>query len=206
MLLREMERLVEEEAPGPHPSFALVHALYALFVLDGQPVGRQKLASTLSIGEGSVRTLLRKLTRRGLVSIQRSGCSLTPKGEKLLDEASASFYLFEPRRGSLPGRASFGVGVRGGAELAKGIQERDEAIKAGAEGAITLVSRGGELYMPGLVNVSKEHPELSRGVLDVVAPTEGDAMILSWGRDRPGVVYGSLGAAWRLFERMSRVG
>jgi len=202
LLLREMNSLVEEEAPGPHPSFTLVHALYSLFILGRGRVGRQRLASSLSVGEGSARTLLRKLTKRGLVTIDRAGCSLTPKGAKLYAEAAKAFYLFNPRPGSLPGKVSFGVGVTGGGEVAKGIQERDEAIKAGAEGAMTLVCREGELFMPGLSNVSKEHPELSAGILQVVTPSEGDALVISWGRSSAGVVYGSLGAAWSVYLRL----
>ncbi len=198
-----MSKLVKEEAPGPHPSFTIVHALYSLFVLDEKPIGRQKLAVTLSIGEGSVRTLLRKLERRGLVSSDRSGCRLTPKGAELYSEAKKTFYLFRPKPGTLSEKISFGVGVRGGAQVARGIKERDEAIKAGAEGAVTLVCRGKELLMPGLTNVTKEHPELSRGVLASVEPAEGDAIIISWGKNASGVVYGSLGAAWSVYERLS---
>jgi hypothetical protein len=201
-----MKKLVEEEAPGPHPSFSLVHALYAILILDEQPVGRQRLAALLSIGEGSIRTLLRKLTRRGCVVTDRTGCHLTPKGTSLCEEARSTFYLFEPRFASLPGKARFGVGVRGGGRIAKGIPERDQAIKAGADGALVLIFKGRELLMPGLSNLSREHPDLSKSILGTVAPSDGDAIIVSWGDDRSGVVYGSLSAAWSLYERLSSKG
>jgi hypothetical protein len=203
LLLHEMRRLVEEDAPGPHPSFSLVHALYALFLLREQPVGRQKLAALLSVGEGSVRTLLRKLTRRGYVVMNRAGCHLTQKGASLCEEAGKVFYLFEPLSAGLPGKARFGVGIRGGGRIAKGIPERDQAIKAGADGALVLAYRGRELLMPGLSNLSKEHPDLSRSILRTVTPSDGDAIIVSWGDDRGGVVYGSLNAAWSVYERLS---
>ncbi len=206
LLSREMNRLLEEEAPGPHPSFTLVHALYALFILHDHHIGRQKLAATLYIGEGSARTLLRKLERRGFVSAGRAGCRLTTRGESLYGEARMAFYLFEPRRGSLLGRVSYGVGVRGGGSLAKGVRERDEAIKAGADGAMTLVYRGKELQMPGLENVSREHPELANDILHGVEPKDGDALIISWGKSVSGVIYGSLAAAWSVYERMSSGG
>jgi hypothetical protein len=206
LLLLEMKKLVEEEAPGPHPSFSLVHALYAILILGEQSVGRQRLAGRLSIGEGAVRTLLRKLTRRGFVVTDRAGCHLTPKGAFLCEEAEKAFYLFEPRSSGLPGKASFGVGVRGGGRIARGIPERDQAIKAGADGALVLTCKGRELYMPGLSNVSREHPELSKSILETVAPSDGDAVIVSWGDDVSGVVYGSLNAAWSLYERLSSKG
>lgn len=206
MLLREMKMLVEEEAPGPHPSFSLVHALYAILILGEQPLGRQKLAVRLSIGEGSMRTLLRKLSRRGFVATDRSGCHLTPKGAALCGEAERVFYVFEPRTLSLPGRARFGVGIRGGGRIAKGIPERDQAIRAGADGALVLTCKRRELHMPGLSNVSREHPDLSTGILETVAPSDDDAIIVSWGNDVSGVIYGSLNAAWSIYERMSTKG
>jgi hypothetical protein len=205
LLLYEMKKLVEEEAPGPHPSFSLVHALYAILTLGEQPVGRQRLAANLSIGEGSIRTLLRKLTRRGYVATNRAGCHLTRKGASLREEAKHVFYLFEPRSASLPGKARFGAGVRGGGCLAKGIPERDQAIKAGADGALVLIYEGHELLMPGLSNLSKEHPDLSKSILETVTPSEGDAIIISWGDDRSGVVYGSLNAAWSVYEKLSSI-
>lgn len=201
-----MKKLVEEEAPGPHPSFSLVHALYAILILGERPVGRQKLAARLFIGEGSIRTLLRKLTRRGFVVTDSAGCHLTPKGASLWEEAEKAFYLFEPRSASLPGKARFGVGVRGGGRIARGIPERDQAIKAGADGALVLIYKGRELLMPGLSNVSREHPALSKSILETVAPSDGDAIIVSWGDDASGVVYGSLNAAWSIYERLSSKG
>ncbi|MGA1974763.1 MAG: DUF4443 domain-containing protein [Conexivisphaerales archaeon] len=206
MLAREMEKLVEEEAPGPHPSFTLGHGLYALFLIAESSVGRQKLASIMSIGEGSARTLLRKLTKRGLVVADRSGCRLTPRGASVYGEAKRAFYLFRPKHGSLPGKVSFGVGLRGGGGKAEGVQERDQAVKAGAEGAITLVYSEGKLYMPGLSNVSEEHPDLAESILNVVSPSDGDAIIVSWGSEVSEVVYGSLSAAWSLYERPSSEG
>ena len=133
----------------------------------------------------------------------RGGCHLTLKGTDLCEEAKRSFYLFELKSASLPGRTRFGVGIRGGDRTAKGIPERDQAIKAGADGALILTYKGGELHMPGLSNVSREHPELSKDILRAVSPADGDAIIVTWGNDERGVVYGSLNAAWSIFEQIS---
>jgi predicted transcriptional regulator len=205
MLLHEMRRLLEEEAPGPHPSFALVHGLYAIFIIDGGSVGRQRLAAGLSLGEGSVRTLLRKLTKRGIVVTDRAGCRLTSKGKKLYEEAKEAFQLFQPAAGAVVGTRSYGVVVRGGGSLAKGVAERDEAIKAGADGAITLSYTGKALHMPGLSNVTKEHPDLARSIPADISLRDGDAIIIAICEEDCGraLVYGALSAAWALFEGLS---
>lgn len=203
MLLPEMERLLKERAPGPHPSFTVAHLLYCLFLIDDTHIGRQKLAAALSMGEGSARTLLKRLTLRGLIKADRTGCHLTPKGKALYDEARGSFYLFKPPSGGFLGGTSFGVGVRGGGPLANGLSERDQAVRAGADGAMTLVYRDRELMMPRLSNLSREYPGLAESVLKVVTPESGDAIVISWGRETGGVVYGALSAAWVLYERLS---
>jgi predicted transcriptional regulator len=203
MLLSEMKRLLEEQAPGPHPSFTTAHVLYSLFLIDDTHIGRQKLAADLSMGEGSVRTLLKRLTLRGLIKADRTGCYLTSKGRALYDEVRRSFYLFKPRDEGFLGGTSFGVGVRGGGPFANGIAERDEAVRAGAAGAMTLVYKDHELMMPGLSNLSREYPDLAESVLKVVTPKTGDAIVISWGREAGSVVYGSLSAAWALYERLS---
>ncbi|MGA1975304.1 MAG: DUF4443 domain-containing protein [Conexivisphaerales archaeon] len=206
MLLPEMKRLLEEQAPGPRASFTIAHVLYALFLIDDIHVGRQKLAAGLSVGEGTARTLLRRLTLRGLIKADRNGCHLTSKGKTLYDEVRGSFYLFKPRSEGFLGKTSCGVGVRGGGALANGLSERDQAVRAGADGAMTLVYRDGELVMPGLSNLSREYPDLAENVLKVVTPDPGDALVISWGRETGGVVYGALSAAWALYERLSTSG
>jgi len=204
MLLQEMRKLVEEEAPGPHPTFTLVHALYALLIIDEAKVGRQKLAERLDLGEGSTRTLLRKLKRRKILMTDRAGCHLTEKGKELYRSAKWTFYEFVPRPGLVPGRRAFAVGIRRGAAfVTSGIAERDEAVKAGAEGALILVCREGELVMPGLSNVSKEHPDLARDVIKMARPEDGDAIVVAWGSRAGVVTYGALNAAWSIYEKMT---
>jgi hypothetical protein len=74
------------------------------------------------------------------------------------------------------------VMVRGGARrVERGIEQRDAAIIAGAQGATTLIYRGGHLMMPGM-----EEPldlRIERMVLKRMVPREGDAIIIGSSED-----------------------
>ncbi len=54
------------------------------------PVSREKLASSLELGGGSVKTLVRVLRDAGLIEVRKSGNGLTEKGKAVV---SAIHYL-----------------------------------------------------------------------------------------------------------------
>jgi hypothetical protein len=204
MLLVEAKRLTEGEAPGPHPGFSLAHALYAILIMGTSVVGRQRLAATLGLGEGSARTLLKKMKKMGIIITDRKGCHLTPRGIMLYNEAIRSFFTFIPSPKTVPRGHPFGVVIRSGAKfVGSGLKERDEAVKAGAEGAMTLVYTRGSLLMPELSDLTKEHPELATEIIKAGSLNDGDAVIIAWGPDPASVVYGALSAAWIVYEKMS---
>ncbi|MCU0861517.1 MAG: DUF2111 domain-containing protein [Methanomassiliicoccales archaeon] len=137
-------------AGGPTPKFSLYHIWKAYHVIETQgPVGRKALADILQIGEGSTRTILDKMIREGSVENTRRGAVLTERGRKRLD---SSGIITNPVDidGVTLGKHNCAVLVKGMADRVKlGCEQRDEAVRAGAVGATTLVVKEGKVVFPG---------------------------------------------------------
>ncbi len=135
---------------GPSPKFTAYHIWKAYETIDKEgPIGRKSLAKVLSIGEGSTRTILDKMVAEGDVKNTRRGAVLTQKGEKKFSNSG-----IEVRKVSLSeltlDEFDCAVHIKGMAHLVdSGCRRRDEAIRAGASGATTLVYKGGRLAFPG---------------------------------------------------------
>ena len=87
MNIKELFRMIDEVAsPRGYvkPGFSKYHVYLALIELGFKgPLGRKSLASILGIGEGSVRTLIKRLLSFELVTIDNvAGVLLTEKGVK----------------------------------------------------------------------------------------------------------------------------
>jgi predicted transcriptional regulator len=164
-------------AGGPTPKFSLYHIWKAYKVIENQgPVGRKALADHLQIGEGSTRTILDKMIREGSVENTRRGAVLTERGRKRLDSSGIATNPVDIDGVTL-GKHNCAVLVKGMADRIKlGCEQRDEAVRAGAVGATTLVVKDGKVVFPG----DDQFPEQER-----VAPLkkifdldDGDAIII----------------------------
>ena len=80
-----------------------------------------------------------------------------------------------------------------------GLTQRDAAVRAGAEGATTIVYENGKLIIPTVSSdLSESFPELSSQLTQALAPNEGDLIIIGSGKDFKSAEYGALAAAWTL--------
>jgi len=198
-----LEKLSGGRAPGPLPTFNVLHAVKTLEILAREGiVGRFKLSQELDIGEGSVRTLLKRMKEAGLVQFSRSGCALTSKGRDLWNEINSKIATkAEINKTEVTvGSHNVAILVRGaGNRVTSGVEQRDAAIKAGALGATTLVVRGGRLVIPMISeDVSKDFPEAYRQVMETLRPQEGDAIVIGSADEPRKAEYGALAAAWTL--------
>ncbi|MDH5199458.1 MAG: hypothetical protein OEW93_01105 [Candidatus Bathyarchaeota archaeon] len=99
------------------------------------------------------------------------------------------------------GSRNYAVLVRdAGGSVDKGIEQRDAALIAGADGATTLVYDGEKLVMPG-VEVEVD-PSTAKHILDAFKPCRGDVVIIGSARDPLDAEIGAKSAALRLLERM----
>jgi len=170
---------------GPAPRFCAEDAVRALALL-GERTGRARLAARLGVGEGTVRTVLRSVAEKNLVSSTPAGHALTARGRALMHVIRAKAVSLRP---VIASRLTFGlpahaVQLRGVGATAAPLRLRDEAVRCGASGAVFARHSGGRLFMPPFH--SKTHREYSvelRGLSRRFALAEGDALLLAYGGD-----------------------
>lgn len=181
---------------GPAPRFRAFHLWKALLELSRVgPLGRQRLSERLGLGEGSARTLVRALVSWGLVRTDARGMRLTARGRRELQRAHLGLAAVRAR-GICVGERSVAVHVRGAASRVRdGLRQRDEAVMAGADGATTLVLRGGRLIMPPETDIDSSCPELSRQLRAAFDLRDGDAIIIGSARVSRRAEDGALAAA-----------
>ena len=56
-----IQQTAEKKAPGPSTTFTIFHIFYALELMAQEPLGRNKLAEKLNVGDGAVRTIINRL-------------------------------------------------------------------------------------------------------------------------------------------------
>jgi len=162
---------------GAYPEFKIEDAVAVLFLLK-TPKGRKQISEELNLGEGTVRTLLKKLSSVRLVESQQKGHSLSEKGVEVVREISKLFS--EPLEVSpLEDFVTYALVVKNPPEF-KSIEVRDEAIRFFARGAMILIVQENEIVFPEDRRALKETlPELSEDLKKL--PVEnGDLVIVTW--------------------------
>jgi DNA-binding MarR family transcriptional regulator len=165
--------------PGPLPRFSPLHLWMALELIGRHGrVGRKQLARMMEIGEGSVRTILERMAKLGLVRSLRGGSSLTEKGRRILGSlprvTEADLHYL-----SLARKSAVTVVPGGAPRVSSGIEQRDAAVRAGGKGATVLIFRSGRLRFPDGLEVEREADR----ILSLVSPSEDDAVLIGFGDD-----------------------
>jgi len=184
---------------GAAPSFTEVHLVRALFVFSGGACGRKKLVRELGVGEGSVRTILKRLSGEGLISSTKLGQELSVKGKKKVESILKKFS--KPAVFSSPdlseGEQSLVVVYGAASRAGSGVALRDVALKAGADGAVLLVSEKGRLVFPGEGVWVRDYPTLAESLKDV-STRSGDVIVIGFAVNRALAEDGALAVALKL--------
>jgi len=205
-----LERLLEEKAPGPSPSFSIIHLIKALeLIAEKGPMGRGKISQELKTGEGATRTLIERLKDAGLVDITKPGCSLTRKGKEVWNGFRSVF----PQKVRLERidltLAPYNVAVQikdRSDKVRDGVEQRDAAIMSGAKGATTLVFRNKRLVLPTISeNVAQDFPLTHRQISILLKLEENDVVVIGSGDSWDGAEYGALAAAWTLIQGAAKI-
>ena len=169
------------------PAFRPHHAAVALVLIGReQPLGRYDLCEKMSIGEGSVRTLMKRLSEANLIEAEgKQGQTLTDSGQNLFDKITKDVPLgleLDVRRLVMYERA-FANLVKGRVDKIKdGIRQRDEAIIQGGygkAGATTLVQKRGILVMPpDEFQVLRVYEEEALLLIESLRPEDGDIIVI----------------------------
>jgi hypothetical protein len=153
MALESLRQVLAADYRGPRAVFTEVHVLKALLAIgESKGVGRGRLGVLTGLGQGEVRTLIKRLKDNDMIVIETDGCRLSRKGEKEYQKIrSLLSWSSLVDAGPLKlGDAGWAVVARGAAgKVRYGIEQRDAAIKAGAGGAFTAVFRSGRFTVPG---------------------------------------------------------
>ena len=201
--LRVLKQLAVEKAAGPRPSFTQFDLARAIEIIGTEQIGRNKLSERLGLGEGTTRTLIDRLLDARLIEISRSGCELTRSGHSVLNELNQRLgtRTTVPRSSATVGTYNFGILVKGAANMVKtGIEQRDAAVRAGADGAVTFVVKHGELVMPPAESVMRRQGDFAKKIQEAFRPQESDVIIISGADSQQNAEEGARAAAWTLIE------
>jgi DNA-binding MarR family transcriptional regulator len=201
---RFIESLASPKGPGPSTTFSMFHIVYALELMAEKPIGRNKLAEKLNVGEGAIRTIISRLKGAGLIATSKEGCRLTDKGLSVWKK----FVDVYPKRAEIGKTAlttskyNYAFLVKNKAHKVKsGIDQRDAAIMGGARRAVVIVSKKGRLIIESVSNsIAKEFPEAASEILEKLEPEDNDVIIIA-GADNPvKAKRGAFAASWVLID------
>jgi DNA-binding PadR family transcriptional regulator len=169
------------------PAFKPYHAAVALILIGReQPLGRYELCEKMSIGEGSIRTLLKRLSEAGYIEAEgKQGQRLTSKGENLFVNISRDIPigLTLDIRNLVMYDFAFANLVKGCvSKITDGVRQRDEAIIQGGydkAGATTLIQKGGDLVMPpDDFHILTAYEAETLLVIESLRPNDGDVIVI----------------------------
>jgi predicted transcriptional regulator len=199
-----MQQIAGKKAPGPSTTFTIFHVFYALELMAQKPLGRNKLAEKLSVGDGAVRTIIGRLREAGLIEASKEGCNLTKKGIDVWRQLEEIF----PKRVEIPkselteSEFNYAFLVKNSEQKVKsGIDQRDAAIIAGARKALVIVFKNGHLCIESVSDcIEKQYPKAASLILNEFMLMDNDVIIIA-GADSPlKAKRGAFAASWSLIR------
>src|SRR5712691_11815028 len=182
MYVKALAKIASRYAPSRILSFDSVHVFIVLQLIEKKGhVSRNLLCEELSLGEGSVKTLVKHLKTHGIIECNKAGTT-TSKGKRISEQLLSAI----PEEMSLSkcsvalGKFNYAVLLKQyGFALKSGIEQRDAAIRIGAIGATSLLYKHNRFVMPGSSDdpLTKE-PNTARLLLAKLKPEEGDAIVI----------------------------
>ncbi len=145
------------------------HIAYLMLLLKRSgPMGRKSVSKLLNLSEASARTLLKRLSKAGLASIDLvAGAYLTNYGEELADEISNLVQVHQaPQIYGWSNALLIALKVPLSLEL--GVLEiRDIAISSGARACLVAAVSGDSLVVPGIEPSASEYIEFTNLVKSI---------------------------------------
>ena len=201
-LKKFMQQIAGKKAPGPSTTFTIFHVFYALELMSQKPLGRNKLAEKLNVGDGAVRTIISRLKDAELIETSKEGCNLTKKGFEIWRQFEEIF----PKRVQIPksdlAESEFNFAFlvkKSGQKVKSGIDQRDAAIIAGARKAIVIVFKGGHLCIESVSDcIEQQYPKAASQILKELTPQEDDVIIVAGADSAFKAKRGAFAASWSL--------
>jgi len=199
-----MQQVAEKKAPGPSTSFTIFHLYYTLELLAKRPMGRNKLAAKLYVGDGAVRTIISRLKDAELIEITKGGANLSKKGREIWQQFETVFpqQANIPKSDLNPQEFNYAYLVRGKTEkIGSGIDQRDAAIIAGARQALIIAYKGGHLEIESVSeNIEKQFPRAVHQLLEELKPKDKDIIVIAGAESAQKAKRGAFAATWTLIN------
>ena len=205
----EFIRLSEPADGRVAPAFKPHQAAVALIMIGReQPLGRYELCDKMSIGEGSARTLLKRLTEANYIEPEgKQGQRLTSSGQRLFDEIVRDIpigLMLDVKQLVMYDYAFANLVKNKASIVTDGVRQRDEAIIQGGygkAGASTLIQKNVRLVMPpDDFHILLAYEAETLLIIESLRPEDNDVVIIG-SADDPNVAREvSMAAVMTLFE------
>jgi len=186
---------------------------FLLIIRKETTMGRYRLSAILEMPEGIVRGIMRSYEREGYIDSRlKTGTFLTKAGETRINAIFKSAKIKDMK---IYNFGVFGVGpinvvlqVQSAADKVRsGVDQRDAAVKAGANGTVILTYKEGTLRIPGTSeDMCTLSPEDSRRLLREFSLSEGDVVLVSFAEEWWQALRGALSAAFTFRQSTRNVG
>jgi len=193
---------VGKKAPGPSIAFTPFHIYCALEQLSQGPIGRNRLADKLGVGDGTIRTIISRLKDAELILNTKEGGTLTTQGQGVWQQFEQVF----PQRAEIPktelttSEFNYGFMIKDQRDKVKsGIDQRDAAIIAGAKRAIVLITNQKGLQVASVdQSIEEEYTVAAKEILKKITPQNKDVIIIAGAETPLKAKTGAFAAAWTL--------
>ena len=195
---------IYQKSNKANPRFNELHLIIALKIIsDNKTVGRKRLMKELELGEGSTKTILEKLKKEKLITSSPQGHKITKKGKSYISENLPTGKEISSRDLTLS-KNNYAILIKETqAEIKSGIEQRDEAIKAGADCAVTMVYDGEKLRFPKDFEHKLEHTEALEEIKAKLRPEKGDIIVIGGGNNKINAIKGAL-ATLKALKKMKK--
>jgi hypothetical protein len=188
---------------GAEPSFSKVHLVRTLLLIWKHPTGRKSLAKILGVGEGSGRTILKRLTRLGMIKSSKLGHEPTSRGRKKVEFYLERFSMpreFHSQEEIFPAETAKSILTvyNSSDKIGTGIEQRDIALSSGAMGAIILPFKN-ELRFPTRDINLNNFPE-TRLELEKLDLKDNDLVIIAFANTYAKAENGAVAVALELIK------
>lgn len=201
-LKKFMQQISNKKAPGPSTTFTIFHVFYALELMAQKPIGRNKLAEQLKVGDGAIRTIISRLREADLIDTSKAGCNLTEKGQDIWRQFEAIFPKQMDMAKTELTRSEFNHAFlvkNVGERVHSGIDQRDAAIIAGARTALVIVYSKGHMCIESVSDdIEKQYPKAAKQLLEHIQPQENDAIVVAGAESAFKAKRGAFAASWSL--------
>ena len=177
---------------GNIANFMKIDLLRCLLRIE-KPVSRSFLASSLELGEGTIRSILDILKSKGYIESNNIGHYLSEKGIKFVKGIKDAAAIENINGISLfPNKKVIAIKIKNPAKAVNAVALRDEAVKNGAEGAIIL-KYGKKLEFYGF-----DYKEDLSGIESQFELSKNDLVISAYANSSKLAEYGAISAAIRI--------